>query len=74
MKHLIYCNLYLFVMADLFNDALKYALRESNRDGLRIKEEQFEALKTIVVERNDTVCVLPTGYGKSLIYQLAFNF
>jgi superfamily II DNA helicase RecQ len=27
-------------------------------------------VKAVVVDRRDTLCVLPTGYGKSLIYQL----
>ena len=33
-------------------------------------ENQVEAVKAVVVERKDTICILPTGYGKSLIYQL----
>ena len=37
---------------------------------LSLKEAQYEALKNVVFDRRDTMCVLPTGYGKSLIYQL----
>ena len=35
-----------------------------------LKEAQYEALISVVFHRKDTVCILPTGYGKSLIYQL----
>ena len=34
------------------------------------REKQYEALLSVVKNKNDTICVLPTGYGKSLIYQL----
>ena len=30
----------------------------------------MEALKFVVGEKRDILCVLPTGYGKSLVYQL----
>lgn len=55
---------------DIFHAALKHSLRQINRGKLRIKEQQYEAMNTIVADGKDTVCVLPTGYGKSLIYQL----
>jgi len=34
-----------------------------------IKPKQLSALESII-ENRDTLCILPTGYGKSLIYQL----
>ena len=37
---------------------------------LQLKECQYEAVKALVVDRKDTFCILPTGYGKPLIYQL----
>ena len=42
---------------------------------ISLKEAQFEALKAIVMERKDSLVILPTGYGKSLVYQtLPFIF
>lgn len=35
-----------------------------------LKEKQYEALKAVVLTNRDVLAVLPTGYGKSLIYQL----
>ena len=37
---------------------------------IAVKECQYEAVKAIVIEKKDKLCVLPPGYGKSLIYQL----
>ena len=37
---------------------------------ISLKEKQYEVLKLLVVEKKDVLAVLPTGYGKSLIYQL----
>lgn len=38
--------------------------------GLKLKDEQKMCRKSIAVERNDVLGILPTGFGKSLIYQL----
>ena len=38
-------------------------------DDFKIKSKQLIALENII-NGQDTLCVLPTGYGKSLIYQL----
>ena len=35
--------------------------------------KQLEALKAIMQQKRDLLAVLPTGYGKSLIYQLVPN-
>ena len=35
-----------------------------------LRTEQMMALSTVVSREKDCLCVLPTGYGKSLIYQL----
>ena len=37
--------------------------------GFALKSEQREALQSLLRE-NDVFCVLPTGFGKSLIYQM----
>ena len=48
----------------------KSALEKLGKAELSLKEAQYEALKSVVFEGKDTICILPTGYGKSLIYQL----
>ena len=35
-----------------------------------LRTEQMMALSTVASRKKDCLCVLPTGYGKSLIYQL----
>ena len=34
-----------------------------------MKEQQYEILKAVVMMKRDVLAVLPTGFGKSLIYQ-----
>jgi ATP-dependent DNA helicase RecQ len=38
--------------------------------GIQVKEEQIACLRSLVVKGKDVLAVLPTGFGKSLIYQL----
>ena len=38
--------------------------------GIKLKSEQELCLESLLVKRKDVLRVLPTGYGKSLIYQL----
>ena len=40
------------------------ALERLGKTNLNLNESQYEAVKA------DTICILPTGYGKSLIHQL----
>lgn len=54
----------------LFHSALDEALKRLGKENIKLKECQYEAVKAVVVDGKDTLCVLPTGYGKSLIYQL----
>ena len=54
----------------LFNSVLDEALERLGKKNLKLKECQYEVVKAVVVERKDTICILPTGFGKSLIYQL----
>ena len=54
----------------LFYSVLDEALERLGKKDLKLKECQYEAVKAVVVHRKDTVCILPTGYGKSLIYKL----
>ena len=54
----------------LFNSVLDEALERLGKKNLKLKECQYEVVKAVVVERKDTICILPTGFGKSLIYHL----
>ena len=53
-----------------FHSVLDEALERLGKKNLKLKECQYEAGKAVVVDRKDTICILPTCYGKSLIYQL----
>ncbi|KAK2548239.1 ATP-dependent DNA helicase Q5 [Acropora cervicornis] len=61
------------VAIDQFHSALDFALEKLAKAELSLKEAQYEALKSVVFKGKDTICILPTGYGKSLIYQLLPN-
>ena len=52
-----------------FRVALDKSLQKLNREGLQMKDKQYDALRSALVERKDTVCILHTGYGNSLIFQ-----
>ena len=54
----------------VFQDAVLNSLAKLNKAGLQLKPQQFDALSSIVTMNRDTICVLPTGFGKLLIYQL----
>ena len=62
----------LFLMSveniSLFNSVLDEALERLCKKNLKLKECQYEAVKAVVVDRKDTICILPSGYGNSLIY------
>ena len=51
----------------LLQEAINFA--KTNSTHIELKEEQKEAVRNIVNGR-DVIAVLPTGFGKSLIYQL----
>ena len=55
---------------NLFHNALETAIERLGKQDIELKECQYEAVKAVVVDEKDTLCVLPTGYGKSLVYQL----
>ena len=44
--------------------------RSGGEERFQTELKQGEALEKIVLDSQDCVIVLPTGYGKSLIYQL----
>ena len=53
-----------------FDSTLKFSLTERRTPDLKLKAKQLEALRAVVQQKRDVLAVLPTGYGKSLIYQL----
>ena len=53
---------------ELFKYALYKSLQKLNKAEIEIKEKQYQALLSIVKDNKDTICVLPTCYGKSLTY------
>ena len=52
-----------------FFNAINYALRTTNYHSLFLKVKQYQILESIILKR-DTIGVLPTGYGKSVIFHL----
>ena len=53
-----------------FHNASDCALERLGKSELSLKEAQFEALRNIVYNLKDTIRILPTGFRKSLIYQM----
>lgn len=56
--------------AAAFDQALDSVLHSLERQFI-LKQEQRLALEAFVNKKTDVLALLPTGYGKSLIYQLA---
>ena len=52
------------------DSVLEDVLRSRGQGNLILKPKQKEALQSIVFKGQDCLIVLPTGYGKSLIYQM----
>ena len=57
-------------VADTFLEGVKYALEKVGKANITLKQKQEEILKIIALKQTDVLAVLPTGYGKSLIYQI----
>ena len=53
-----------------FHKAIEFSLKKLGKPKLELKREQYDAIGVICFERKDALAVLPTGYGKSLIYQI----
>lgn len=52
-----------------FNVCLTFAYKSPLLKNVTLKEKQIEALKSIY-EGYNTLCIFPTGYGKSFIFQI----
>ena len=52
---------------------MKYGLEKVGQANITLKPKQEEILKIIALTQKDVLAVLPTGYGKSLIYQIINN-
>jgi superfamily II DNA or RNA helicase len=55
-----------------FAEVIGRVLRKRNLD-FQLKDVQFSILKDIVVHQRDVLAILPTGYGKTMIYSLLPN-
>ena len=56
-------------MSCLLNNAIKIAINKLYSQDVKLKDEQFCAVES-VLRGKDVLAVLPTGFGKSLIYQI----
>ena len=54
----------------MFREAIRFSLGKLGQPELELKQEQLEAIKAICVDKKDVLAALPTGFGKSLIYQI----
>ena len=54
----------------MVDQAINFGQEIQNFSDITLKEKQYEILKLLVVEEKDVLAVLPTDYGKSLIYCL----
>ena len=55
---------------DKFLEGVRYGLEKVGKANITLKQKQEEILKIIALTQKDVLAVLPTGYGKSLIYQI----
>lgn len=53
-----------------FHNALDYALERLEKSELSLKEAQYEFIKNLVCNCDDTIRILSTDFGKFLIYQM----
>ena len=51
------------------DETINFAFRKTKNNNLNLKIEHREAIQSIGSGR-DTIAVLPSGFGKSLIYQV----
>ena len=56
-------------MSCLLNNLSLLAINKLYSHDVKLKDEQFRAVES-VLRGKDVLAVLPTGFGKSLIYQI----
>ena len=56
-------------MSSLLLNAVTFAINKLYSHGVKLKDEQFRAVGS-VLRGKDVLAVLPTGFGKSLMYQI----
>ena len=56
--------------SDKFSEILTNVLHLLNLESISLREQQVNAIRVIVEKRRDVLAVLPTGFGKSLSFQL----
>ena len=54
---------------DTFFNAVNYALTVSNYQDFFLRVKQYKVLEAVLSGR-DVIAILPTGYGKSVIFHL----
>ena len=52
-----------------FESVVQQSLQKLS-ENIVLKKEQEATLRAVVVQKKDCLCILPTGFGKSLIFQL----
>ena len=50
-----------------------FMLKELDKNN-RLKEKQIEILKSVLIDKKDTIGIMATGYGKSICYQLPYKY
>ena len=58
----------MFLLNQFFH-AIKYALRVTNYENIFLKVKQYQVVESVLLKRQ-TIGILATGYGKSVIFHL----
>ena len=53
----------------VFHDGIEFSVAKLGNSNLELKQEQYDAIRAICLEKRDLLTVLPTSFGKSLCYQ-----
>ena len=54
----------------IFHGTIQFSLRKLGKaERFFLKEQQYEILKAVAIEKKDVLAVLSTGYGTSFVYQ-----
>ena len=55
-------------LESLFHDGIQFSIEKLGFPNRELRLEQYDAIRSIVLDRKDVLAVLPTGFGKLLIY------